>query len=72
MSDTPDYSSYHLHELEAALREIDETERPEEARLIRETIAKGGYVYPTAPPVTGVRFGKKGGRSIFRSMRVFK
>lgn len=44
----PDYSIYHLHELEAALKNVDESANPDEARLIRGFIAKGGYKYPVA------------------------
>lgn len=42
----PDYRLYHLHELEAALKNIDKTNRPKEANLIREFIQAGGYKYP--------------------------
>lgn len=40
------YETYHLHELERALASINEQENPEEARVIREYIARGGYQYP--------------------------
>jgi hypothetical protein len=43
----PDYSAYHLHELEAALSIIDELANPDEARTIKSYIEKGGYKYPT-------------------------
>ena len=59
MQHQPDYSSYHLHELEAALADIDESKNPEEASIIREHIKKGGYTYPVdsvEPKVVGVRF----------------
>jgi hypothetical protein len=56
MSGSPDYSSYHLHELEQALKDLDEAAKPEEARAIREHIAKGGYVYPTEPPTEKIAF----------------
>ena len=56
MQHRPDYSLYHLHELEAALADIDESENPEEARIIREHIEKGGYTYPVEPKMVGVRF----------------
>ncbi len=56
MRSIPDYSSYHLHELEEALKDIDESSNPEEARTIREFIARGGYVYPTEPPIERVCF----------------
>ena len=53
MRSRPDYSVYHLHELKTALADIDEAANPEEAKIIREYIAKGGYTYPR---VMGVRF----------------
>jgi len=56
MSGIPDYSAYHLHELERALRDLDESARPEEASAIREYIARGGYVYPTEPAIEKVAF----------------
>lgn len=56
MSGIPDYSAYHLHELERALENLDESARPEEARAIREHIARGGYVYPTEPAIEKVAF----------------
>jgi hypothetical protein len=56
MQTQPDYSSYHLHELEAALANIDESTNPEEAKIIRGYIEKGGYIYPKEPEVVGVRF----------------
>jgi hypothetical protein len=56
MQTRPDYSSYHLHELEAALANIDESTNPEEAKIIREYIEKGGYTYPKESEVAGVRF----------------
>lgn len=43
----PDYSVYHLNELELALSMIDELANPDEARTIRSYIEKGGYKYPT-------------------------
>ena len=46
METQKNYGSYHLHELERALSNINEQDNPEEARLIREYIAKGGYQYP--------------------------
>ena len=46
MNTQKNYGSYHLHELERALANINEQDNPEEARLIREYIAKGGYQYP--------------------------
>lgn len=56
MNSIPDYSAYHLHELERALRDLDESARPEEASAIREHIARGGYVYPTEPAIEKVAF----------------
>jgi hypothetical protein len=56
MQTRPDYSSYHLHELEAALANIDESTNPEEAKIIRGYIEKGGYTYPKESEVAGVRF----------------
>lgn len=56
MSRTPDYSAYHLHELQRALEQLDEAARPEEARTIREYLAKGGYVYPTEAAIAKVAF----------------
>lgn len=59
MQTRPDYSSYHLHELEAALESIDESTNPEEVKIIRGYIEKGGYTYPKEPKepeVAGVRF----------------
>jgi hypothetical protein len=56
MNSIPDYSAYHLHELERALKDLDESARPEEARAIREHIARGGYVYPTEPAIEKVAF----------------
>lgn len=46
MRNMPDYSSYHLKELEQALKEIDVNANPKEAKLIRGYMAKGGYTYP--------------------------
>jgi hypothetical protein len=56
MSGTPDYSAYHLHELQRALEQLDEAAHPDEARTIREYIAKGGYVYPTEAAIAKVVF----------------
>jgi hypothetical protein len=42
----PNYSLYHLHELEAALKNVDELVKPDEARVIKEFIRNGGYKYP--------------------------
>ncbi len=52
----PDYRSYHLHELEEALRGIDEDSNPDEANLIRDYIAQGGYVYPPETRIERVEF----------------
>ena len=56
MKPRPDYSIYHLHELECALAKIDETTNREEAEVIREYIKKGGYIYPKELEIIGVRF----------------
>lgn len=56
MDARPDYRLYHLSELHDALSKIDEAAFPEEAQIIREYIAKGGYVYPREPEVVGVQF----------------
>jgi len=42
----PDYSVYHLHELEVALKNVDEITNPNEAEEIRGYIKAGGYKYP--------------------------
>lgn len=60
MSEMPNYSVYHLHELESALREIDEKTHPEEAKIIREYIAKSGYTYPAEARVANVAFTSAG------------
>jgi hypothetical protein len=54
----PDYSTYHLHELQAALANVDEQVRPGEAELIRGYIEKGGYKYPTEV-IASVHFAKR-------------
>ena len=46
MKYTTDYEILHVHELEAALKNIDETESPEEAAYIRKLISEGGYKKP--------------------------
>lgn len=56
MEPRPDYSIYHLQELESALAKIDETANREEAEVIREYIKRGGYTYPKEPEIIGVRF----------------
>lgn len=42
------YRIYHLDELHKELDQIDEAKYPEEAKVIREYISKGGYQYPEA------------------------
>lgn len=56
MKNTPDYSTFHLHELADALKRIDESTNPEEAKIIREFMTRGGYVYPTEPETERVEF----------------
>ncbi len=56
MENKPNYSLYHLHELERALINIDPMANPEEAEIIKGYIAKGGFVYPKEPKIVGVRF----------------
>jgi hypothetical protein len=46
MKEWPQYKTYHVHELEKALKAINETENPDEAAYIKELISKGGYKYP--------------------------
>lgn len=52
MSNTPNYASYHLHELEEALKNLDCEANPEEEKLLKELIANGGYSYPTGQQVS--------------------
>ena len=40
------YESLHLNELQDSLKNINESEHPEEAKHIRNLIEKGGYTYP--------------------------
>lgn len=40
------YDILHVHELEAALSNLDEKKNPQEAEYIRGLIAQGGYRYP--------------------------
>ncbi len=40
------YKIFHLHELEAELKELDEDKYPAAAKEIRSLIADGGYQYP--------------------------
>lgn len=56
MDTRPDYRLYHLRELHDALSNIDEVAFPEEAKIIKEYIAKGGYAYPREQEVIAVRF----------------
>jgi len=56
MGNPPNYSTYHLDELEKALANIDESKKPEEAEIIRGYIEKGGYSYPTPPLIDKVKF----------------
>jgi len=47
MESTPSkYRLYHLHELEAALDELDTDMYPDEAEEIKAFISSGGYHYP--------------------------
>ncbi|PWK46344.1 DUF2569 domain-containing protein [Pleionea mediterranea] len=46
MNDWPKYDAYHLHELKESLNNINENERPDEAKYVRELIEKGGYQFP--------------------------
>jgi len=46
MNDKVNYESLHLNELQDALKNINETQNPEEAKHIRGLIEKGGYTYP--------------------------
>ena len=50
METNPDYSKFHLSELQNELAKIDEESSPDRAKLIREYIAKGGYQYPAGSP----------------------
>ena len=59
MNETPNYSTYHLNELKSALTNIDEEKKPEEAKLIRKYIQKGGYTYPIVTPIEKVNFVNK-------------
>ena len=43
MKDWPNYEIYHTHELEKALKDINEAENPDEATHIRMLLEKGGY-----------------------------
>jgi len=43
MKDWPNYEIYHVHELEKALTNINESEKPDEAAHIRKLLKKGGY-----------------------------
>lgn len=52
MANRPDYSLYHLHELEDALRSANSNE----AQIIRELIAKGDYAYPKERGIASVHF----------------
>jgi D-alanyl-lipoteichoic acid acyltransferase DltB (MBOAT superfamily) len=52
----PDYSVYHLQELEHALKNLDARANPEEAEEIRRYISNGGYAFPTSAKIAGVRF----------------
>jgi len=56
MENQPNYSLYHLHELERALMNIDPAANPDEAKIIKEYIAKGGFDYPKEPNIVRVRF----------------
>lgn len=46
MNGKVNYEILHLSELEEALKGLDEDVNPEEVRLIKELIDKGGYKYP--------------------------
>lgn len=46
MTNNVNYEILHLSELEEILGNIDEKTNPEEATLVKELIAKGGYKYP--------------------------
>lgn len=56
MEGRPNYSLFHLQELKEALANIDENANPEEAKIIREHIERGGHAYPKPPDVAGIRF----------------
>ena len=43
MKDWPNYEIYHVHELEKALANINEAEKPDEAAHIRKLLDQGGY-----------------------------
>ncbi|BEU04380.1 hypothetical protein OAG1_31800 [Agarivorans sp. OAG1] len=42
------YETFHLHELEGALKKLDVESNPDEAAYIKELIDKGGYQYPSS------------------------
>jgi len=57
VSNKVNYEILHIPELEEALKNIDEDANPEDAELIKELIAKGGYKYP--PETNGESVGSE-------------